>query len=408
MNKDKIKIIVIEKLQWLKKNAKKWYALAVDFCKRHKQLSTSIGIILAGILLATLMTITRQKPAKVDVPELAPLVKTEILEPCDIEMVIKGYGSVQPKSEVQIVPQISGKIVSINPEFRAGGFIAAGQQLFQIEPRDFALVVEQARAKVAEAEVNLDMEKSEAAVAKREWQQINPGTEPDSALVLREPQIRQTQAALDSTKAALAKAGLDLERTSITLPIDVRITAKNVDLGQFITAGVSVGSAYSVDAVEIEVPLEDGELAWFDIPDSSVKVKAAFAGAEKIFNGVIKRTTGKVDKTSRLVYVVVEVENPLKSAPAGDTLIPGMFVEVDIKGKVLENAFAVKRDWVHNADELWVISDGILNIKTANVVRTDDKYAYIKIDNEDKIEIVTSSVDAVIDGMKIRVASDNQ
>lgn len=407
MNKEKIKKIAIEKSQQLKKDAKKWYALSVDYCKRHKQFSISMGIILVGILLAILMTITRSKPKKVVFPELAPLVKTQILEQSDVKMVIRGYGTVKPKVEVQIVPQISGRVVAVHPEFREGGFITAGEQLFQIEPKDFALAVEQAQAKVAEMEVKLDMEKSEAAVAVREWQQINPGTEPDSALVLRQPQIRQASAALDSAKAALAKTKLDLERTSIVLPIDVYVTAKSVDLGQFITAGQNAGSAYGIDAVEIDVPLEDSDLAWFDLPDEA-QVKTDFAGTEKIFEGIVKRTTGKVDEASRLIYVVVEVKNPTRDKSSAQTLIPGTFVEVDIKGKVLKNAFAVKRDWVRNGDELWLVSDDILNIKTVNVVRTDDKYAYIKMDGQEKIEVVISSVDAVIDGMKIRVASDKQ
>ncbi len=405
MDKEKIKKAAMEMWLRLKVKAEKLYAQAVVFCKQHKQFSISIGIILAGVLLAVLMTISRSKPKKAAFPELAPLVKTQVLERSDIRMVIRGYGTVKPKIEVQVVPQVSGKVVAMHSEFRAGGFIKAKEPLFQIEPKDFALAVEQAQAKVAEMEVKLDMEKSEAAVAVREWQQINPGTEPNSALVLRQPQIRQAAAALDSAKASLAKAKLDLERTNIVLPIDVYVTAKSVDLGQFVSAGQNTGSAYGVDAVEIEVPLEDSELAWFNLPDEA-QVKTNFAGTEKVFGGIVKRTTAKVDESSRLVYVVVEVENPAGQKSFAQTLIPGMFVAVDMKGKVLENAFAVKRDWVHNGDELWIVGDGVLNIKPVNVVRTDDKYAYIKIDDADKIEIVTSSVDAVIDGMKIRVASD--
>jgi RND family efflux transporter MFP subunit len=405
MNKDKIKKTIKNLQQQSKQGANKLFALAVDFSKRHRQLSFSLIVILAGFLLTVIMIITRPAPKKAEILRLAPLVKTEILKSADIQMIINGFGTVKPKVEVQIVPQVSGRVVSINPQFRAGGFIAAGEQLFQIEPKDFALAVEQAQAKVAEAEVKLDVEKSEAAVARREWQQINPGTEPASALVLREPQIRQAQAGLDSAKAALAKAKLDLERTSITLPIEVCITAKNVDLGQFITLGMPVGSAYGIDAVEIEVPLEDSELAWFDLPDSSAQVKAVFAGTEKTFNGVVKRTTGRVDETSRLVYAVIEVQNTSKQKSATDTLIPGMFVEVNINGKILEKAFAVKRDRIRNAAELWIVNDGVLHVKTPEIVRTDDEYAYIKQSSDNRMEVVTSSLDAVVDGMKVRIAS---
>lgn len=406
MNINKEKIKKFQQQAKLKTN--ELSARFIDLCKRNKQISISAAIIIAGILITIIMIELKKKPAKVSYPDLAPLVKTEILKPRDIEMVIKGYGTVKPRSAMQIVPQISGKIVSMNPQFRAGGIISAGEQLFEIEPKDFELAVEQAQANVAEMEVKLDIEKSEAAVAKREWGQINPGTEPNSALVLREPQIRQAQAQLFSAKAALAKAELDLARTSITLPIEVCVTEKNVDLGQFVMSGHVAGRAYGIDAVEIEVPLEDDELAWFALPGSEAKVIASFAGEEKIFNGEIKRTTGRVDETSRLIYVVVEVRNPVKRNNISDSLMPGTFVTVSIKGKVFENAYAVKRDWVHNGDELWVVNGDTLNIKTINVVRTDDEYAYIKLNGDETIKVVASSIDAVVDGMKVRVAQESQ
>ncbi len=402
MDKEKLK----NSQQWLKQQLKIKSDHFTDFRKKHRQFTFSVIIIIAGVLLTVVMVALKKQPAKVNYPETAPLVKTAMVAPQDIAMIINGYGTVKPKAQVQIVPQVAGSVVWLNPLFRAGGVIKAGQELFRIEPKDYELAVEQAQASVAEAEVKLDIEKSEAVVAKREWQQINPDSEPNSMLVLREPQIKQAQALLDSAKAALSKAKLNLERTGITLPIDICVTGKNVDLGQYITAGQSVGSAYGIDAVEIEVPLEDGELAWFDIPGSIAEVKADFAGAARIFNGQVKRTTGQVDEFSRLVYVVVEVANHIdEDGTIKDALLPGTFVTVGIKGKTFKKAFAVKRDWIRNGEEIWTAEDDVLSIMTVEVVRTDEQYAYVKTGSNDAIEVVTGSVNAVVDGMKIRVSS---
>ncbi|OHB48518.1 MAG: hypothetical protein A2Y10_09035 [Planctomycetes bacterium GWF2_41_51] len=405
LNKEKM-LTLWNRIKLKSKNA---YKLFADYCKRHKQAAISAAILIVGILITIIMVALKKQPAKVEYPELAPLVKTARIHPQDIEMVIKGYGTVKPKSQVQIVPQVSGRVVTLNPQFRTGGVIQEGEQLLQIEPKDFELAVEQAQANVAEMEVKLDIEKSEAAVARREWEQINPGTEPNSALVLREPQIKQAEAQLYSAQAVLSKAKLDLERTNIKLPINVCITEKNVDLGQYIMAGQTVGRAYGIDAVEIEVPLEDGELAWFDIPGSKAEVLSNFGGEEKILEGEVKRTTGRVDEFSRLIYVVVEVTNrDVKEGVITDILVPGKFVTVGIKGKTFKNAFAVKRDWIRNGEELWVVNGDFLNIRAVDVVRTDDKYAYVRFESGDGVEVITSSVDAVVDGMKIRVSSENK
>ncbi|MHC4094744.1 MAG: efflux RND transporter periplasmic adaptor subunit [Planctomycetota bacterium] len=119
-------------------------------------------------------------------------------------MVIRAYGTVSPNVEVDIVPEVSGKVISVNPSLKAGAFIPANERILQIDPRDYEFTVQQTNAVVADALVRLEIEMAEAEVARREWEQLHPGTEPNSPLVLRESQVRQAQAALESAKAQLA------------------------------------------------------------------------------------------------------------------------------------------------------------------------------------------------------------
>ena len=163
---------------------------------------------------------------------LAPLVKIEQVHVRDIPMFIQGYGTVNPTVEVDIIPEVAGKVVFIHPQLKVGGLIRSNEKILQIDPRDYELAVRQAEAAVADTTVLLETEQAEAQVARKEWSGLHPDTEPVSALVLREPQIRKAQAALDSAKAQLAIAQLRLERTCISLPFDILITAESVDLGQ--------------------------------------------------------------------------------------------------------------------------------------------------------------------------------
>jgi RND family efflux transporter MFP subunit len=265
------------------------------------------------------------------------------------------------------------------------------------------------------------MERAEAQVARQEWEQLHPNTEPVSALVLREPQIRQAEARLESAKAGLAIAELNLERTSLSLPVDARITSETVDLGQYVMTGQSVGAAYGVDLVEIELPLEDKDLAWFDIPENPVLlndnkastgstiayVKADFIGAEHIWTGYVTRTTGQIDKASRLVSVVIEVPEPFNISKGRPALLPGMFVEVLIQGNVLKNAVAVPRDAIHDGNKVWLVNEGRLHIKPLDIVRADRDFAYATSGLDDGAMIVTSSLDTVVEGMKVRIKSGN-
>lgn len=381
---------------------------AKNYVLNHRQLPISIGTILLGILITVTMVKFRKHPKQVKPDNLAPLVKIMQLKKKDVQMIVSGFGTVSPKVQVEIAFQVSGEVISINPQFKIGGFIPAGQELIQIDPRDYKLAVQQIKASVAEAAVKLDMEKAEAEVAATEWQQLHPGTKPDSALVLRGPQIRQAEAQLKSAQAKLAAAQLNLDRTILSLPVDVRIISEKVDLGQYVVAGTTIGAAYGTEAVEIEVPLRDENLAWFDIAAGNVvaEVKAEFAGKTHIWQGLVKRTTGQVDINSRLISVVVEVDKPFNQPGDLPPLLPGIFAKVSIKGNILKDAVLVPCSAIRNRNQVWIFDNGKLHIRTLNILRRDRYCAYTTGSLQDGDKIIISPVNAVTEGMSVRVKTD--
>jgi len=377
----------------------------------------AIVIVALGVLAAMQLIKMRKAPVRKDPNNPAPLVEVAELDKRDMQMIVRGHGTVSPKVKVEIIPEVPGKVVDVHRQLKAGGFIAAGERILQIDPRDYELTVQQANAAVAETQVRLDTEKAEAQVARQEWEELHPGAEPNSPLVLRLPQIRRAEAALESAKAQLAIAKLKLERTTLALPFDALITDERVDLGQYVVVGQTLGAAYGIEAVEIELPLEDRELAWLDIFAGAVSVngnepsaqyttahvKARFAGAEHIWQGRVVRTTGQVDKTSRMVSVVVEVKKPFDNSAGKPPLLPGAFVEVLIEGKTIKDVIAVTRDAIRQGNKVWQFDQGRLRIRTLTMARTDKNYAYVTSGLDDGARIITSSLDVVVDGMEVRI-----
>lgn len=376
----------------------------------------TIFIILLGIFAAALLIKYKKQPERVEQELQAPLVKVEQVHVRDIPMVVQGYGTVSPKVEVDIIPEVAGKVLFIHPELKVGGFIRRNEKILQIDPRDYELAVQQAEATVADATVLLETEQAEAQVARKEWSALHPDSEPSSTLVLREPQIRKAKATLDSAQAQLATAKLRLERTSISLQFDIMIASESVDLGQYVVTGQPLASAFGTEAVEIEVPLQDDDLAWFDIFGNSIfaddnqrsnkktlaTIKADFAGTKRLWDGFIVRTTGQVDRTSRMVSVVVEVPDPFKISKSESPLLPGLFVEVLIHGKTLHNAVAIPRDAMREGNKLWLVEDNLLRVQSLDIVRADKDFAYVVTGIPDMAYVVTSSLDVAVDGMKVR------
>ncbi|MCP4710560.1 MAG: efflux RND transporter periplasmic adaptor subunit [Planctomycetes bacterium] len=400
-------------------------------------LRTFIQILLVLAILggggggAFLLYKSKQKPPREEREVVAPLVSVEKVALQDVPVVISGYGTVRAKDMVQVVPQVSGKVVSVADDFVSGGFFPAETTLIAVDPSDYELAVQRAvasvqraQASVARAQVALELEEAEAQVARAEWQELRPNEKPTSPLVFREPQISQAkaevaaaQAEVASAETDLATAQLSLERTKISLPFNGRVMEENVNLGQFLVTGQSVATVYGTDVVEIPIPLEDRELAWFDVPwiqnqqkggnekaGAAVDVSAEFAGAVHHWPGRVARMQGEVDQNSRMVHIIVEVAEPFKVANGSVPLAPGMFVELKIQGKMLEQVILIPRHAVHNGDEVWVIQEDQLRVQKVEIARRDKDAIYVSSGLEDGDLVVTSPLDVVTDGMKVRKA----
>jgi RND family efflux transporter MFP subunit len=366
-------------------------------------------VIIAGIAAAAVITSARKAPPRVDRPALGPLVEVMPVEITDVPVVVSGHGEVVARVSVDIVPQVAGQVVATHRSLVAGGFFKSGEVLVEIDPRDYELAVERAQAAVARAKVTLEREQAEADVAREEWKGLHPDEEP-TALVIREPQIRQAEAEHAAALADLSVAQLNLERTKLSLPFDGVVVSESVDVGQFVGNGSRLATVYGTDVVEVRVPLDSGEMAWFDVPSrrggrgAAAEVSVGSGAARSVRKGRVTRMEAQVDQMSRMVHVVIEVPEPYETAAGQSALLPGTFVDVRIFGRTMEEIVAVPRYAVHDGDRVWVFADGALEIRDVEIVRADREQTLLSSGLETGDLLIVSSLDAVTEGMTIRRA----
>jgi RND family efflux transporter MFP subunit len=371
-----------------------------------------VVVLVAGVAAAALIASSRKAPPRQERPPVGPLVDVMKAEAADVPVAVEGHGEVVARVAVDVVPQVAGQVVEVHPSLVAGGFFRAGQVLVRIDPRDYELALDRAQAAVARATVTLEREEAEAAVARAEWDALHPDEEP-TGLVIREPQVRQAVAELEAARADLAVAELNLERTRVTVPFDGVVVSESVDVGQFVTTGSRLARVYGTDTVEVRVPLESRELAWFDVPSRSggrgaeAEVRSSFGGGVHTWRGRVTRMEAEVDQTSRMVHVVVEVPRPYDASSDRPALLPGTFVDVTIYGRTLSDVIPVPRHAMHEGDRVWVFSDGAMDIREVEVVRADRESALVTAGLEDGDLIVLTALDAVTDGMALRIADDS-
>ena len=162
-----------------------------------------LGLAVAVAVIKARPTVDRQQAAA-----LPPLVRVIEVQPTDLQLLVHSQGTVKPLVESTIVAQVAGRIEWASPSFAEGGFFHRGDRLIQIDSRDYELIVSQAEAQVAQAQVRLQLEQAEAELAREEWQELGTGS--GNPLALREPQLAEARAAVQAAEAALEKARLDL------------------------------------------------------------------------------------------------------------------------------------------------------------------------------------------------------
>ena len=166
----------------------------------------------------------------------------------------------RPSAEIDLAPQVGGRVVWVDPGFRSGRRIAAGQIVFRIDEADYLYRVREAEAALAAPRVALLEAEEAAAIARDEYARFS-AERPDAApgtpnpLAVRQPQLEAARAALQREEAKLAQANLALSRTRVESPFDGTVRDEWVDSGQIVAADQPVGKLFSTDAVEVVVPL---------------------------------------------------------------------------------------------------------------------------------------------------------
>jgi len=387
---------------------------------KKRIIHVGLMLVLLGLGVAGFLALTASKPQlkRTKPPTPMPMVRVSSIKTGPQSVTVRGEGTVRPLREIQLVPQVNGKVIFASPVLVDGGQFKKGDTLLRIDPLDYQLAVTLAQARVKDSESRLRVAEEEAAAAIEEWGLLykdkGVADEDPPALVAKEPQLAAAKAKLAADSADLQKARLYLERTELKAPFNGRVSEESVDIGQYVSSAKPLASLFSTEAAEIVVPFDDESLFWFHVPGftpgngagSPVKILARVAGRELNWTGKVVRAEGKLDERTRMINVVVRVEKPYARKPP---LVAGLFVTVEIQGRTLENAAVIPRAALRDNNTVWVVDEtGQLEFRRVDVARMGTNQAILRSGLADGEMVVTSGLKVVTDGMKVRIMPQNK
>ena len=319
-------------------------------------------------------------------------------------------GRVEAQYSIDVIARVSGFL--LKKYFHEGDFVKQGQLLFQIDPKEYQLSVNNSRAAVNQYNAlytNAQQEWNRASALVKE--DLISRSDVDSSLAAR----NQNRALLDSANQQLELAKVNLSYTSIRSPIDGRIGKVNITEGNYVTpTSGSLVNVSSVSPVYVTFSLKsDDFVKLLKASDrfKDVQVKVQF-GDGTWYNkiGTINFVDNKIDKDSGSVQMRATFDNTKM------WLVPGDYMKVKLvapkkveyltvpqsctKGDAMSGYYvwavkddkAVKKD-IKVSDDIdnnWIVEDGLNSGDTIvvsgiqNVAAEGQKLKITKIQSEEK------------------------
>jgi RND family efflux transporter MFP subunit len=355
------------------------------------------GILISAFALMAVLSQFKPEPPKQESENLDLLVETLTLELSTESFRIYSQGTVRPRTQTVLSAEVSGSIVSISPNFIAGGAFEKGEVLMQIDPTNYTAAIDKAEALLLQRQIEFDGAKELRSQGYR-----------------AESEFASAAAALAAAKADLAIALRNLERSDIRLPYAGMVLSKGADIGQFVNPGTQLGVTFATDIAEVRLPLTDQDLAFVDLPDPAssdmgngpqVTLTATQKGKPTQWDAELVRSEGVVDERSRVTYAVAQFDDPYQLHGDGIALPIGTFVAAEITGSGAFDVIRIPRTALRRAGQVLVVDDeNKIDIRTVAVIRSDERFAYVGSGVAPGERITTTAIETPTNGMSVRTA----
>jgi multidrug efflux pump subunit AcrA (membrane-fusion protein) len=206
----------------------------------------------------------------------------------------------------------------------------------------------------------------------------------------------------------------------VIAPFAGRVLNLDVNVGQVVNNGTTLGTVYAVDEVEVRLPLKQSDLVHLKLPESyrdlatqaseakiPVELMATMGGKTHSWDGELVRVEGTIDAQTRQLYVVVVVKDPYKFREDGTPPLKiGQFVNALIKAETLEDVVVLPRAAVSSANHINVISNDVLNRVPIEPLWMNDSHVVISNQFEAGQLISTTPLGDVVSGTAVQIIKE--
>ena len=369
----------------------------------------TIAVLLAAVAAAAGIIMSRPTPEQLTIAESTSAIRAMTVEKESLRLTIRSEGTVTPKTQTDLIPEVKGRVTWISSNLVVGGYFKKGDLLVTIDAADYEARSGLAQAQLLRAEAELEHKRFEY---KRLQTLIQDNLVSQSNLENAARAHKIAEANVIESKINLGQAKRDLTRTKITAPFEGMVRSEAIDIGQFVQQGAPIASIYASDAVEIRLPIVNAQMAYLSAaslqrgeldPKTApmIRVSARYAGNSFVWQGQLARTEGEIDAQSRMITAVARV-NQNGQSPEVPPLQVGTFVAAEIEGQYLDSIVRLPRAALRPNNQVLIIDvDNRLRFRDVSVLRLENDFVLIDDGLESGEVVNLSPIQTVVDGMRV-------
>jgi len=297
---------------WAWGGRNKWYLLA--------------GVIVLLIAILIYRAVSHPAPPAGGRGAGAPMaVNTAKVEKGDVPVILNALGTVTPLQNVTVRTQISGQLQQI--AFTEGQMVKKGDFLAQVDPRPYQAALEQAQGTLAKDQAQLKNAQLDAERYVKLVQQDSIASQTrDTQLAL----VRQLQGQVETDKAAVDSAKVNLDYCHIVSPVTGRVGLRQVDQGNYVTPGDTNGIVVVTQLQPMSVLFvlpEDNVLAVTKPLHAGQTLDAVAmdkSNTTKLATGRLTNIDNQIDTATGTFKLRAEFDN------TDESLFPNQFVNIQL------------------------------------------------------------------------------
>jgi RND family efflux transporter MFP subunit len=399
-----------------------------------------VGVLV--ILFAPLLKQTPPQSNKVTSPKVVRVIK---MSPRKIQPTATGYGYIEPATDWQVQSELSGTVIWISENLETGAIINKGESILKIDPAPFLLSKAQLDAQFEVATLKDKTIQSSLLIAQEDFNLQKAELERFERLnktgniskIARDASKRQylsSQQQLQTLKnnllinraekkvlsSQLNVVDLDLQKTILRAPFDIRITEVNVGIAEYINRGALLLKADGLEAAEVSAQFPIGKMrplrkSTKHSPlttnlhaDLQAIVELQTVDRKISWQAIVDRTGALLDVQTQSQSIVVRIDNPYQQASPGKRppLIRNTFVKVILKAPILSKQLLLPITAIHNDKVYTLDADNKLRIKAVDVDFVQHQLVVIRSGIATGDNVILSPLSPAIEGMKLKPQED--